>query len=172
MAKGIKVGVGRLQRFRAARAWSQAELSRQSGVSLPTISRIERGYPATTDIIEKLADALGVGPSRLTAEAEDTEKALLALIEGKADEVRAAVDSDEITTEMALRAERLHEDIERYAGPMIGTGPVGQAMDDLWSAVMEGYNASVRLAAGKEAEVRSMNTTRRRGGQRAEVKSA
>ncbi len=160
-----------LRRARTKAGLTQGGLAEKAGVERATVVHLEGGNRAAQPLtIKKLADALGVEPSRLTAEAEDPEKALLALITGKADEVRAAVEADEITTEMALRAQWLHEDIERYAGPM-SNGPIGQAMDDLWSVVMEGYNASVRLAAGKEAEVRSMNS-RSEGGQRGEVKQS
>lgn len=50
-----------LRELREARGWSQSELSRQSGVPQATISRIESGTRRIDlDVLERLADALGV----------------------------------------------------------------------------------------------------------------
>ena len=57
----------RVQQLREARNWSQGELSRQSGVPQPTISRLESGTTDAVnfDVLEKLADALDVHPKEL-----------------------------------------------------------------------------------------------------------
>lgn len=61
-----------IKRLRTDRGWSQAELSRRSGVHPTTISQIESGrllpYQAQT---LKIADALGVNFTALTQEIVD-----------------------------------------------------------------------------------------------------
>jgi transcriptional regulator with XRE-family HTH domain len=60
------VKLSRLKVVRERKALTQEELARASGVSRPTIARIETGdtepYPSTT---RKLAQALGVDPGDL-----------------------------------------------------------------------------------------------------------
>jgi transcriptional regulator with XRE-family HTH domain len=53
--------------LREAKGYSQAELSRLSGVPQSTISRLEAGEVGTINLahLEKLADALGVNASAL-----------------------------------------------------------------------------------------------------------
>jgi transcriptional regulator with XRE-family HTH domain len=56
----------RLEGLRNAKGWSQAELGRQSGVPQQTISRIEAGTRRIDlDVLEKLAQALGINASML-----------------------------------------------------------------------------------------------------------
>ncbi len=57
----------RIQELREVKGWSQAELSRRSGVPQPTISRLETGsrQAVNLEILEKLADALGCDPGYL-----------------------------------------------------------------------------------------------------------
>jgi transcriptional regulator with XRE-family HTH domain len=43
---------------RKERGWSQAELSKQAGVSRPTVARIENGQDGHTTIFDKVAAAL------------------------------------------------------------------------------------------------------------------
>ena len=51
----------KLEELRIKKHWSKAELHRKSGVSLPIISMIEKGYKKYNKLtIQKLADALGV----------------------------------------------------------------------------------------------------------------
>lgn len=175
MARGIEVDGKIIKRHRAAKAWSQLDLAHQAGVALPTVSRLERGYPATTDIIEKVADALGVEPEKLTAPTEDAGEALLALVEGKARELRQATGTGEVSSEMVLRTEWLLKDVERYAGPLIGNGRITQAIEDLWLEVAEAWKVTVHASAGLEpAPVKSIkgNTRRARSQRGREVKSA
>lgn len=51
-----------LRRIRNARGWSQARLARESGVSVPTVERIERDseYDPRISRVTALAAALGV----------------------------------------------------------------------------------------------------------------
>jgi transcriptional regulator with XRE-family HTH domain len=57
----------RLRELRDAKGWSQAELSRRSGVPQPTISRLEAGKLETISLsqLEKLAVAFGVNAAVL-----------------------------------------------------------------------------------------------------------
>jgi transcriptional regulator with XRE-family HTH domain len=67
----------RLQEFREAKGWSQAELARRSGVPQPTISRIESGRTNSIELgnLERLADALGVNAALLIVhEAKEGKK--------------------------------------------------------------------------------------------------
>lgn len=45
---------------RRRRGWTQDQLKDASGVSRPTIARIERGYNVSTATVAKVADALGL----------------------------------------------------------------------------------------------------------------
>ena len=57
----------RLKELRTARGWSQAELSRRSGIHKSTIFRLETGKRRGADFetLEKLAKALGCDPGYL-----------------------------------------------------------------------------------------------------------
>lgn len=79
-----------LARIRTARGLTQEELAQSSGVSVGTISRLERGVHTTArrSTLAALARALGVDPARLlgihpseqdTAEAEQLRRAVRAL---------------------------------------------------------------------------------------------
>ena len=49
-----------IREARKKQGWSQAELGENSGVSRPTIARVEANNDATTATIAKLAEALGL----------------------------------------------------------------------------------------------------------------
>ncbi|MFT4259509.1 helix-turn-helix domain-containing protein [Microbacterium sp.] len=49
-----------IREARKKRGWSQAELGEQSGVSRPTIARVEANNDVTTATIAKIAQALGL----------------------------------------------------------------------------------------------------------------
>ena len=49
-----------IREARKKQGWSQAELSEQSGVSRPTIARVEANRDVTTSTIAKIAQALGL----------------------------------------------------------------------------------------------------------------
>ena len=57
----------RTKELRELKGWSQAELSRQSGVAQSTISRIEAGDTSgiSLGVVEKLAKVLGCDPALL-----------------------------------------------------------------------------------------------------------
>lgn len=61
----------RIKEFRLARGWSQAHLSRVSGVPQPTISRLEREQEATRPrsvdfaVLEQLSRAFALHPREL-----------------------------------------------------------------------------------------------------------
>lgn len=57
-----------LYAYRRDQALTQQELAERSGVSLNTINRLERGYPARPPTVRKLAEALGVTPADLMTE--------------------------------------------------------------------------------------------------------
>ena len=61
----MEVSVERLQELRRRRVMSISDLSEVSGVHRNTIHRIERGNPAYTTTIRKLARALDVDPAEL-----------------------------------------------------------------------------------------------------------
>jgi transcriptional regulator with XRE-family HTH domain len=61
----MDVSVERLQELRRRRVMSISDLSEASGVHRNTIHRIERGKPAYTTTIRKLARALDVDPAEL-----------------------------------------------------------------------------------------------------------
>ena len=49
-----------IREARKKRGWSQAELGQKSGVSRPTIARVEANNDVTTATIAKVAQALGL----------------------------------------------------------------------------------------------------------------
>ena len=49
-----------IREARKKRGWSQAELGEKSGVSRPTIARVEANHDVTTATIAKIAQALGL----------------------------------------------------------------------------------------------------------------
>lgn len=49
-----------IREARKKRGWSQAELGEKSGVSRPTIARVEANNDVTTATIAKIAQALGL----------------------------------------------------------------------------------------------------------------
>ncbi len=62
----IGVDGKKLRSFRRARALSQRDLSRMTGVAFDTISRLETGkQQAQPKTIRRLADTLGVEPREL-----------------------------------------------------------------------------------------------------------
>lgn len=67
MAKGIAVNGKRLRDLREARMLSQVKLGKRANVATPTVSRLERGFPATPPVLERIATALGVDPEWLLA---------------------------------------------------------------------------------------------------------
>lgn len=57
---------------RIAQEMTQAELAKRSGITIPTISRLEnQRFPAMPNTVRKLADALGIGEERLYGEEVD-----------------------------------------------------------------------------------------------------
>jgi transcriptional regulator with XRE-family HTH domain len=65
----IGVDGEKLRRFRRARALSQRDLSRITGVAFDTISRLETGKQrAQPKTIRSLAGALGIEPHKLMKE--------------------------------------------------------------------------------------------------------
>lgn len=64
-----------VQELRAEHGWSRPQLAEQSGVSVPTISRLEL-YDTIpgVDLLAQLAEALGTTPGALLTEAEDRAK--------------------------------------------------------------------------------------------------
>ena len=61
----------RVKELREAKGWTQVDLSERSGVRRPTISAIENQQTSGVDfdVLERLADALGVDPALLIARA-------------------------------------------------------------------------------------------------------
>ncbi|MEX5296907.1 helix-turn-helix transcriptional regulator [Kocuria sp. CPCC 205268] len=49
-----------IRQARKKHGWSQAELGERSGVSRPTIARVEANHDVTTASIAKIAQALGL----------------------------------------------------------------------------------------------------------------
>ncbi|MDP9989503.1 transcriptional regulator with XRE-family HTH domain [Arthrobacter oryzae] len=49
-----------IREARREHGWSQAELGEKSGVSRPTIARVEANHDVTTTTIAKIAQALGL----------------------------------------------------------------------------------------------------------------
>jgi transcriptional regulator with XRE-family HTH domain len=49
-----------IREARKKHGWSQAELGEKSGVSRPTIARVEANHDVTTATIAKIAQALGL----------------------------------------------------------------------------------------------------------------
>ncbi|MFJ6369187.1 helix-turn-helix domain-containing protein [Streptomyces virginiae] len=60
-----------IREARKKHGWSQAELGEKSGVSRPTIARVEANNDVTTATIAKIAQALG-----LTLELKDRNSAV------------------------------------------------------------------------------------------------
>ncbi|MBO0595249.1 helix-turn-helix transcriptional regulator [Nesterenkonia sp. E16_7] len=61
MGEGGQCGFGDVIReARKKRGWSQTDLGEKSGLSRPTIARIEANSDATTATIAKIAKALGL----------------------------------------------------------------------------------------------------------------
>jgi transcriptional regulator with XRE-family HTH domain len=61
MSNNAGVGFGDVIReARKKQGWSQAELSEKSGLSRPTIARVEANNDVTTATIAKIAQALGL----------------------------------------------------------------------------------------------------------------
>lgn len=61
MGQGEQQGFGDVIReARKKQGWSQAELGEKSGVSRPTIARVEANNDVTTATISKVAQALGL----------------------------------------------------------------------------------------------------------------
>ena len=61
--------VPNLKRVRESRFLTQQDLSERSGVSRPTIARLESpGDEARLTTVRKLAEALGVNPAELTGD--------------------------------------------------------------------------------------------------------
>lgn len=61
MSESKQHGFGHVIReARKKQGWSQAELGQNSGVSRPTIARVEANNDVTTGTIAKLAQALGL----------------------------------------------------------------------------------------------------------------
>ncbi|MBP2404175.1 helix-turn-helix transcriptional regulator [Streptomyces syringium] len=60
-----------IRETRRKHGWSQAELGEKSGVSRPTIARVEANHDVTTATIAKIAQALG-----LTLELRNRDKAV------------------------------------------------------------------------------------------------
>lgn len=61
MSQPSRDGFGEVIReARKKRGWSQAELGEKSGLSRPTIARIEANNDVTTATIAKIAQALGL----------------------------------------------------------------------------------------------------------------
>ena len=62
----------RVKELREAKGWTQVELSERSGVRRPTISAIENEQTKGVDfdVLERLADALGVDPAFLIVRSE------------------------------------------------------------------------------------------------------
>lgn len=56
---GVRLG-DVVRQARMKRGWSQAELGHRSGVSRPTIARVEANNDVTTVTIVKIAQALGL----------------------------------------------------------------------------------------------------------------
>lgn len=72
----------RLQRLRTQRGWTLDELSKRSGVSRATLSRLERGETSpTASLLNRLCAAHGLSMSRLLAEVEARPVRRLALAE-------------------------------------------------------------------------------------------
>lgn len=61
----IEIRAGVIRALRRASFWSQKELSERSGVSVPTIQRLEAGGPARLRTVGKLAKAFDIQPHKL-----------------------------------------------------------------------------------------------------------
>ena len=56
-----------IRSMREAKGWTQGELAANAGITRATVNRIESGKPRSIDleVLEKLANALGVAPGLL-----------------------------------------------------------------------------------------------------------
>ena len=71
-AAAVMPKLGRLKEIRKSKYLSQRMLAQRSGVSRPTIARLEGGEEeARYSTLWKLAETLGVEPGELVGEAED-----------------------------------------------------------------------------------------------------
>ena len=71
----MDVDGARLRKLRRARALSQRDLSRMTGIAFDTISRLETGKQrAQPRTIRRLADALGVEPRELLKGVNDGQE--------------------------------------------------------------------------------------------------
>ncbi len=61
---------GRVRAARDGLGWTQAELATRSGLSRPTIARIERGDDVSTATLAKVVDCLGLTLTVLPEEAD------------------------------------------------------------------------------------------------------
>lgn len=58
--------VANVKRALVKKGWSQRELARQAGLHWQTVGRIlSGGLTPTTDTVEKIADALDLGPEKI-----------------------------------------------------------------------------------------------------------
>lgn len=61
----MKIYINKVRALRLGKNWSQEQLSKESGLSLRTIQRIENGSNISMDSLKVLAKALGVEPNEL-----------------------------------------------------------------------------------------------------------
>lgn len=83
-----------VERLRKSRGWSQPDLSRESGVSVGTISRLENGrHEGRTHTVRAVAKALGVTVQEILpmGETEPEELSQLDRIEAKLDQLLAEI---------------------------------------------------------------------------------
>lgn len=55
-----------IREYRLARNWSQADLAAHSGLSVPAISRLERGQPITITTLKLVCQALEISREQVT----------------------------------------------------------------------------------------------------------
>jgi len=65
----VKQQIPNLAGWRERQYLSQSELARRAGISNVTVWRIEHGEAVTHRTIRRIADALGISPAELTADA-------------------------------------------------------------------------------------------------------
>lgn len=82
--------------YRTGRGWSQADLANRSGVSLATISRIERGEDVTPrpSVTRRIAFALGREAGTRLLEAAGLADDTVAFVDDHPDEVEAWITRD------------------------------------------------------------------------------